>query len=103
LHQEQSWHGIPSLLDRSAEGPLRQIITEAAAEELPKENLERKLSETIRLVRNDWIERQLGQLTQRVADPALTPETFADIERQKISLRQQKGQPLQQVFVPGEA
>ncbi|HUR46745.1 MAG TPA: DNA primase [Candidatus Saccharimonadales bacterium] len=102
-HQEGNWHGIPSLLDRFEEETIRGMITQAVAEEMPREDLDRKLSETIRLLRNDWIEKQLGQLTRRVADPAITQEAFAEIERQKTTFRQQKAQPLQPVFVPGEA
>jgi DNA primase len=103
LHQEQNWHGIPSLLDRLNDDATRQIVSEAAAEELAKADLERNLEKAILMVRNDWIDMQVGQLTQQLADPGLSNESLVAIVAEKASLRLLRTQPLQQVFVPGEA
>jgi DNA primase len=103
LHENQGWSGVPSLLDRFEDATIRELITEAASEEMPSENLDRKLSETIRMVRNGWIERQLSQMTLRLHQPNLSQEMLVEIEQQKMVLRKQKTEPLQPVPVPGEA
>ncbi|MDB6035106.1 MAG: hypothetical protein JWM16_5444, partial [Verrucomicrobiales bacterium] len=82
---------------------IRELITDAASEEMPSENLDRKLSETIRMVRNGWIERQLSQMTLRLHHPNLPQEMLVEIEQQKVLLRKQKTEPLQPVPIPGEA
>jgi DNA primase len=103
LHENQGWRGVPSVLDQFEDGPIRELITDAASEELPTENLDRKLSETIRMVRNGWIERQLSQMTLRLHQPNLSQELLVEIEQQKMVFRKQKNEPLQPVPTPGDA
>ncbi|MDB6035536.1 MAG: primase [Verrucomicrobiales bacterium] len=103
LHENQGWRGVPSLLDRFEDEAIRELITDAASEELPTENLDRKLSETIRMVRNGWIERQLNQMTLRLHQPNLPQEMLVEIEQQKVLLRKQKIAPLEPVPTSGEA
>lgn len=103
LHENQLWRGVPSLLDKFEDPGFRALITEAASEEMPAENLDRKLSDTIRMVRNGWIDRQLVLLTQRLNQQQVSDETFMEIEKQKMHFRKLKNQALQPVALAGEA
>jgi DNA primase len=93
-HAQQAWRGVPALLDECADEAARSLITKAVAEEHSNENLGRKVSETVRLLRNDWIDRQLAALTQRLAQPDLAHTEFAEIEKQKAELRRFRLQQL---------
>jgi len=58
------------------------------------ENLSHKIADTARLLRNDFIDRQLVTLTRRLAEPTLTQADLIEIEKEKARLRQEKRQPL---------
>jgi len=86
-----SWAGIPALLSRFEEGAIRSLITQAVAENFPTENLSQKVADNVRLLRNDFIDRQLAALNQRLARP---DAQLAEIARELARLRQQRQQPL---------
>ncbi len=90
-----SWAGIPALLSRFEDGLVRSLITQAVAENFSSENLSQKIADTARLLRNDFIDRQLSALTRRLGQPGLADAEFHEIEREKARLRQQRQQPLQ--------
>jgi len=93
-HAEQSWRGVPQLLAECAEAEEQSLITQAVAEELPSENLSVKVAETVRLLRNDFLDRQLASLRLRLAQPGLSEPEALGILRQQAELRRAKQQPL---------
>ena len=93
-HRNQSWRGVPGLIDDLNDDSAQSLITEAVAEHLPVENLGRQLRETVLMLRNGCIDRQLTALTLRVAQPGIAESDVIAIERQKVQLRQMKRQPL---------
>jgi DNA primase len=91
---DQSWNGIPALLSHFEDGAIRSLITQAVSANLSNENLSHKIADTARLLRNDFIDRQLVALTRRLAEPTLTQADLIEIEKEKARLRQEKKQPL---------
>lgn len=93
-HAAHSWHGVPGLLNASEDPVTRSLITRAVAEDYPLENLAAKLNETVLRLRNDFIDRQLAALTQRLHQAALPDVELTSIEQEKARLRQTRREPL---------
>lgn len=93
-HAKHSWSGVPALLSRFEEAAARSLITKVVAENFPSENLAQKIAQTVLLLRNDYIDRQLSALTRRLTQPSLAEADLIEIEQQKGQLRRQKKQPL---------
>ena len=70
------------------------MVTEAVAEDHPTENLAKKIRDTVRNLRTDYIDRELASLTRRLAGPVLPDAELIEVKRQKTQLRQLKQQPL---------
>jgi DNA primase len=94
-HADNSWHGVAAFLT-SQEDPFTQtLITEAVATEVAAVDLARNLSEALRLLRNQHIDRRLSSLTARLGQPDLSDNDVVTIEKEKIYLRRWKTEPLQ--------
>jgi DNA primase len=92
-HHDNSWHGIPAFVSAEEDPFAQRLITEAVAEP-PGADLERKLADTVRMLRNTFIERRLAALTAQLSQPDLNPEQFTAIETEKTYLRRWKTEPL---------
>jgi hypothetical protein len=95
LQADQSWQGVPGLLEHCEDPEAQSLITQAVAAELPSENLSLKIAETVRLLRNDFLDRQLGALRLRLTQPGLPEAEGIGILRQQAELRRAKQQPLE--------
>jgi len=93
-HAQHNWRGIPDLLAGGEDDAMRSLVTEAVAEDHAADNLSKKITETVQLLRNDFIDRELAGLTGQLAQPNLSDAALIEIERQKSELRQLKKQPL---------
>ena len=91
---DHSWNGVPALLSKFEDPAIRSLVTQAVAENFSSENLAQKIIDTVRLLRNDSIDRQLTALTLRLVQPGITPTEHVEIETEKSRLRHQKKQPL---------
>ena len=94
-HETGTWQGVPALVDQFQEGSARSLITQAVAEDHSQESLERKITETVRLLRNDSFDRQLADLTRRLGQSGLSEQDLIEIETQKARLRQAKHRPIE--------
>jgi len=94
LHSNQSWHGIPSLIEAFDSPGAQSLVTRAVAEQVHVESLQRNLMETVLRVRNSAIERELKVLTVRRAQPNISEEEAMQIEYRKDELRRLKSQPI---------
>jgi DNA primase len=93
-HEHQTWQGVPAFLDECQDEAIRSLVTATVAGDRPTGDLARQLGLAVQKLRNDWIDRQLAALTQRLGQPGLPPEALAEIERRKTELRRLKHQPL---------
>ena len=94
MHTDQTWRGVPSLLDTFEDDEARNLIMEAAAEEHPTAELGRNIVETIRLLRNDCYDRQIAGFKIKLAQSDLPEAEQHRILQQQSELRRAKQQPL---------
>ena len=94
MHTDQTWRGVPSLLDTFEDDEARNLIMEAAAEEHPTAELGRNIVATIRLLRNDCYDRQIAGFKIKLAQSDLPEAEQHRILQQQSELRRAKQQPL---------
>ncbi len=94
MHTDQTWRGVPSLLDTFEDDEARNLIMAAAAEEHPTAELGRNIVETIRLLRNDCYDRQIAGFKINLAQSDLPEVEQHSILHQQSELRRAKQQPL---------
>ncbi len=92
--QDGTWRGIPSLLETMQDPVAQSLIASAVAIEFPKQELVRQISENIRMLRNDFCDRELAALTRRLGQPGLSHEELVSIELRKRELRTLKQSPM---------
>ncbi len=93
-HNSQSWRGVPALIDDLQDSAAGSLITEAVANGQQTADLSRNLTEAIRLLRSDSIDRQLAQLKLRLAQPGLLETDALAILNEQGELRKLRHQPL---------
>ena len=94
-HETGAWQGVPGLLDVCPEDSSRSLITEAIAEDHPKETLQKNIVGAVLKLRNDFLDRQLAALTQRLAELALSQPDLVSIVQQQQALREARRRPLE--------
>ena len=93
-HRDNSWRGVPCLIDHLDDPAASSFITEAVSHGQQTSELSRNLSETVRLLRNDFADRQLAALKLRIAQPGLLEVEAVAILNEQAQLRRLKQQPL---------
>jgi DNA primase len=98
---EQAWRGVAGLLDACADDAARSLVTEAVSDPRPIPDPEKTLKGDttkkgiLQLLRDDFVDRQMAALQQRLVQPGISNEDLAAIESRRVHLRQLKKQPLQ--------
>jgi DNA primase len=85
--KENTWRGIPALLEEREDPGLQNLIAQAVAEDFPKKNLDVQIAKAIEELRNNYIDRELATLSQRLAQPNLSQEEILAIIQRKDQLR----------------
>jgi DNA primase len=93
-HTKRTWRGVPALMDELEDPVAASLISEVATEGRPTTDLSRNLTETVRLLRNDSIDRQLAGLKLRLAQPGLSEPDAVAILNEQAQLRRIKQQPV---------
>ena len=93
-HSNQTWRGVPALIDHLEDSAAASLISEAVTEGCPTADLSRNLSEIVRLLRSDSIDRQLATLKLRLAQPGLLESDAVAILNEQAQLRKLKQQPM---------
>jgi DNA primase len=94
-HADNSWHGVAAFVSSQDDPFAQMLITEAVTTEVAALDLARNLSETVRMLRNQHIDRRLSALTARLGQPGLSDNDLVTIEKEKACLRRWKTEPLQ--------
>jgi DNA primase len=89
-----SWRGVPALIDELEDSAIASLITEAVTEGQSSAELSRNLTETVRLLRADFIDRELATLKLRLAQPGLLESDAVAILNEQAQLRRLKQQPM---------
>jgi len=95
LHQAGTEATLTGLLESLGEDPFtRQLVTEAASEQRAIADVPIQLADFTRRLRDAWIDRQIVQLTARLADPSLSHDEQVKLVQQQLHLRSAKRLPL---------
>lgn len=92
--EHETWHNLAEFLDSCESAEQRSLITEAVAADRKIPNPETQLADMTLKLRNQFLDRQIGALTQKASQPQIgdVEKNEALLAREK--LRAQKRSPL---------
>ena len=90
----ETWTGVPGLIDALGDAAAADLITQAVTAGALKGDLRRNLAETARMLRNDYLDRQLAALQLQLRQTGLTEPATLEILRQQAEHRRLKQEPL---------
>jgi DNA primase len=101
-HREGTWRGVPTLLDTLAGADTRGLITEAVSDPRKIPQPRQQLHDIAKRLRDEEIDRRIGLLNQRFADPKTTEEEKLSALQEQQALRSEKRGPLQPRTEPAD-
>jgi len=94
--EHETWHNLGEFLDACESAEQRSLITEAVAEDRKIPNPETQLADVTLKLRNQFLDRQIGALTQKISQPELNDEERVTLLREQMKLKELKRSPLGQ-------
>jgi len=91
---DESWKGPAVFLDACGSAEMRSLVTEAAAEDRKIPNPEQQLADVALKLRNQFLDRQIAALTQKVSQPGFSEAEQNELLQKRETLRGQKRAPL---------
>jgi len=91
---EGSWRSVGLFLDEFDSASVRSLITEATMEEREIPHPAQQLADVTMRLRNQFLDRQLAALTQRISQPDTADAVKIELLREQQQLKQLKRQPL---------
>jgi hypothetical protein len=92
--EHETWHNLAEFLDRCESAEQRSLVTEAVAEERKIPNPETQLADVALKLRNQFLDRQIGALTQKISQPQTPDDEKVSLLREQMKLKEQKRAPL---------
>jgi DNA primase len=92
--EHQTWHNLAEFLDSCESAEQRSLITEAVAEDRKIPNPETQLADMALKLRNQFLDRQIGALTQKISQPQTGDDEKVALLREQMKLKEQKRLPL---------
>jgi len=92
--EDQSWTSLAAFLEVCDTPEMLELVTEIVAADRPVPNPAQQLADVALRLRNQFIDRQLAQLTHRASQPEMPEADRLDLLRQQQELRSQKRNPL---------
>ena len=96
-HEHETWHNLAEFLDSCESAEQRNFITEAVTEDRKIPNPETQLADMTLKLRNQFLDRQIGALTQKISQPQIADDEKVALLREQMQLKEQKRQPLSQL------
>ena len=90
----ETWKSLGAFLDECELPEMRGLITEAVAEDRKIPNPEQQLGDVASKLRNQFLDRQIASLTQKISQPGMPEAEQNELLRQQQKLREQKRAPL---------
>jgi len=87
--EHETWHNLAEFLDSCESAEQRSLITEAVAEDRKIPNPETQLADMTLKLRNQFYDRQIGALTQKISQPQLTDDEKVALLREQMKLKEQ--------------
>jgi DNA primase len=91
---DETWRTVGAFLDSFEISEMRNLVTEAVAEERKIPNPETQLTDVIMKLRNQFLDRQIVTLTQKASQPEISDVEKVGSLREQQMLREQKRSPL---------
>jgi DNA primase len=88
------WSNLATFLDGCESVAARSLVTEAATEERKIPNPELQLADVILKLRNQFLDRQIAALTQKISQPEAADGERVALLRGQMKLKEQKRSPL---------
>ncbi len=92
--EHETWHTLAEFLDSCESAEQRRLITEAVTEDRKIPNPETQLADMALKLRNQFYDRQIGALTQKISQPQLPDDEKMALLREQMKLKEQKRLPL---------
>ncbi|HVU08723.1 MAG TPA: DNA primase [Verrucomicrobiae bacterium] len=89
-----TWKNLAAFLDECDSAEMRSLATEVVAEERKIPNPEIQLADVVLKLRNQFLDRQIAALTQKVSQPQISEAEKIESLQEQIKLREQKRLPL---------
>ncbi len=93
-HSEGTWRDTAAFLDQLESPQTRGLVTETITDSREIPNVEQQFVDISLRLRNQFIDRQLAALTQRISQPDIGDVEKLDVLREQQSLKALKRQPL---------
>jgi len=90
----ETWKSLAAFLDSYNSAEMRNLVTEAAAEDRTLPNPDQQLADVAIKLRNQFLDRQIAAMTQKVSQPGLPETEQTELLREREKLRGQKREPL---------
>ena len=88
------WPSATTLLAELEDATARSLVTEALSEQREIPNRSQQLADIMKRLRDQFVDRQLAQLVQRMNQPDAPDSDRVELLKQQQALRQLKQQPL---------
>jgi DNA primase len=95
--KDETWQSLAAFLDACDSAEMRNLVTEAAAGDRKIPNSEQQLADVALKLRNQFLDRQIAALTQRVSQPGMSEAETNELLHKREALRGQKRAPLAQL------
>ena len=92
--RNQTWTNLAAFLAEFQSPEAQNLVTEATTEARPLPNPAQQLTDVALRLRNQYLDRQLAALLQRMNQPETSDAENPELLRQQQELRNQKRQPL---------
>ena len=90
----ETWQSLGAFLDAFDSSEMRNLVTEAVAEERMIPNPETQLADVTLKLRSQFLDRQITVLTQKVSQPEISESDKIELLHEQQKLREQKRAPL---------
>ncbi|MGA2179301.1 MAG: DNA primase [Verrucomicrobiota bacterium] len=90
----ETWKNLAAFLDECETPEMRNLVTEAVAEDRKIPNPDQQLGDVVLKLRNQFLDRQIAASVQRASQPETSEADRMELLRQQQELRQQKRMPL---------
>ena len=88
--EHETWHNLAEFLDSCESPEQRNLITEAVAEDRKIPNPETQLADMTLKLRNQFLDRQIGALTQKISQPQIADDEKVALLREQMQLKELK-------------
>jgi DNA primase len=91
---DESWKSLAAFLDECDSAEMRNLVTEAVAEDRKIPNPVQQIADVALKLRNLFLDRQIAALTQKASQPGMPEAEQTKLLRERENLRGQKRAPL---------